>query len=121
MSQFTLKNNSVLKLKIKAGRLRFEDKKNSVFKMLQYKAVSSSRLEYGNVFCRLLTDTDMGKESDKSTRLESDESEGKTSTAPESQATLDKWLQENKQVRKNGENSSWLHSGMPDISMLIVG
>ena len=71
--------------------------------MLRCKAVSGSGPECRNVFCRLLTETDMGKESDKSTRLESEESEGITSTdeiSPESQATLDKWLQENKQVRE---------------------
>ena len=71
--------------------------------MLRCKAVSGSIPECRNVFCRLLTETDMGKESDKSTRLESEESEGITSTdeiSPESQAILDKWLQENKQVRE---------------------
>ena len=71
--------------------------------MLRCKAVSGSGPECRNVFCRLLAETDMGKESDKSTRLESEESEGIIGTdeiSPESQATLDKWLQENKQVRE---------------------
>ena len=71
--------------------------------MLQCEAVSRSGLECENIFCRLLTDADMGKESDKSTRLESKDGKGKTSAdwiPPESQATLDKWLEENKQVRE---------------------
>ena len=71
--------------------------------MLQCKAVSRSGLKCENIFCRLLTDADMGKESDKSTRLESRDSKRKTSAGwipPESQATLDKWLEENRQVRE---------------------
>ena len=103
--------------------------------MLRYKAVSRSGLECRNVFCRVFTETDMGKESEKSTRLESEETEGIiTSTdeiSPDSQATLDKWLQENKQVREiichfktffrqNGKNQFFILLVTNSIAYLVA-